>query len=175
MAPSSTSLSQLETRFILSNPLIHAISDQILVIPFLSNLLDPIPPVHTRLLDHSLDSRDLLMCCVSPHKGHPPYYQRELSRPHLVEMPYSKSSRPALCHQNHTQKNDFYNFVPTILLVPLLQQTLHSKQISQITPNPLDAWEHIPRTSCSMGIGESLSTSLLCQFLLHFGILNPFL
>lgn len=110
-----------------------------------------------------------------PTKAIPHTTRENYLDPIWLRCPTQSLLGPLFAIRTTHKKNDFYNFVPTILLVPLLQQTSHSKQISQITPNPLDAWEHIPSTSCSMGIGESLSTSLLCQFLLHFGILNPFL
>lgn len=81
----------------------------------------------------------LLLCCVLPHKSHSPCYQEDLSRPHLIVVPYLKSSKHiSLPSASHTR---------TFITCPCLtvqshysHQNFHSKQIIQITLNPLDTW-----------------------------------
>ena len=58
----------------------HAISDQILAIPFLLYPLAPIPALHSHGHSLSPDSFYLLLSRVSPHKSQPPHYQKDFSR-----------------------------------------------------------------------------------------------
>lgn len=104
-------------RFILGNPLshsIHAISDQILVIPLLSYLLDPILALHVHCQGLSLDAHYLLPSCVSPRKSCPPFYQKDFSSlPIWSWCPVHSLSDILLCP--HTTQKEFHNLAPTCL------------------------------------------------------------
>lgn len=155
-------------RFILGSLLPHSlliIRNQTLMIPFLSYLLDVIPP----LPSHGLGWQPIISSCLKPPSTKAILYtarKTSLKEPSDCDALF-KVLQTFFFALSITQK-DFRNLVPTCLsLVPTcLSGTITPNKetlfwISPVPPNSLDAWKHDFTQSCSIVLGEILPPSLL--------------